>query len=672
MIDPAPANLDDALSSMPNPFRGSIVGDPWKTTNDESDVARIHQRVFDSCCAAVDSARSNTGSAGLIIQGAPGSGKTHLIGRLRKRLTDDLAHPTLEKPRQAFAYVRLDTNASSLARHVRRRVADDLLRKVGGPNQFERLVLTRMMEVDAGDGHIALWWEHFRDERLDDSRDLLTELCLRESISPAFVEVLSHLIARRHRLDVMAWLRGDPLTPAAMERLGVAAEDTEDHPENVASRFLVDLMKLAGSSMPLVLCFDQVEALQTTPDDRTSIFTFGQMISQLHDADNNLVIISCMQSSLYNDVVRAMPEPMRDRMCGYGTESLNPLNAELASLLVSHRLLAAGVANIRSSIAPGIWPLTDQDIQSFVGKTGTTPRRLLDDAARRFDEITGRSPIRLRDNAAEVPVVRDPMSDEWERRLEAASRENDPKKSVNTLRDSITHLIHLTNPECQVESDPEHDDVVDFVITTPNGEGRIGVKMCDDSSIRLSAQLRRINQRFPDKLNIQKLVLLKDERSPISRNAVASLNYLRQIEVNGGVYHRVCPEAIAALDALKQLLADVKAGDLAFGGENVAVRTVIEWLRKQMPEPLIELAEVLTMQSTGTGFDQPSVIERLQELLNERRLCQVEEASTLLNRSASELISAASERTDLFRVLDGKQPVIFSVRTGGVCFDEST
>lgn len=639
---------------------------------DDSDVSRIHQRVFESCCSAVDDSRSNAGSAGLIIQGAPGSGKTHLIGRLRKRLTDDLAHPTLQKQRQAFAYVRLDTNASSLARHVRRRVADDLLRKIGGPNQFERLVLTRLMEVDNGDGHIALWWEHFRDERLDDSRDLLTELCLRESISPAFVEVLNHLVARRHRLEVMAWLRGDPLTPAALEKLGVAADDTEDHPENVASRFLVDLMKLAGSSMPLVLCFDQVEALQTTPDDKTSIFTFGQLISQLHDADNNLVIISCMQSSLYNDVIRAMPTAMLNRICGYGTESLNPLNAELASLLVSHRLQAAGVAGIRPSTASSVWPLTDHDIQSFVGKTGTTPRRLLDDAARRFDQITGRLLITTDESTGEIVVGRDPMSDEWERRLEAASRDNDPKKSVNTLRDSITHLIHLTNPECGVESDPGHEDVVDFVIATPDGEGRVGVRICDDSSNRLFAQLKKINQRFPEKLNIQKLVLLKDERSPISQGAVASLNHLRQIEVNGGVYHRVCPEAIAALDALKELLADVKAGDLSFGGENIAVRTVIDWLRKQLPEPLSALAEILTIPAAGTGFDQPSIIERLQELMNERRICGAEEASTTLNYATTELVAAASERADLFRVLDGKQPVIFSVRTGGVCFNDES
>lgn len=656
------ASINDDLHSFANPFRGSIVGDPWKTANDDSDVSKIHQRVFEQCCSAVDAARSNMGSAGMIINGEPGSGKTHLIGRLRKRLTDDLAHPTLEKPRQAFAYVRLDTNSSSLARHVRRKVADDLLRKVGGPNQFERLVLTRMMEVDNGDGHLDLWWEYFRQTRLNDSRELLTELCQQEGLAPVFVEVLTHLVANRHRLDVMAWLRGDPLTPAALERLGIAAEDTEDHPERVAERFLVDLMKLAGSKMPLVLCFDQVEALQSSASDVDSIFQFGQLVSQLHAADQNLVMISCMQLSLYEQLRSHLPRYLLDRVSGFGVETLNPLTEDLAGLLISQRLNAANIAEVRPAGATSIWPFTDADIKSFVGKLGTTPRRLIDQAARRFDELAGRRVV-------EVPArITDPMSDEWERRVEGANRDNSPKKSVEILRSGLQHLLHLTNADWKLK--PDSSDVLDFVLIAPQNEARVGVKVCDDSSIRLAAQVRRLSQVFPKSLDVQKLVLLKDERSPISRHATQTQKYLKELEVNDAVFHRVAPEAIAALDALRQLLADVKSGDLAFDGENVEVRTVMDWLRNHLPTSLTDLAEVLTHPATGTGFDRPSVIERLQELLNECRICRADEASTALNRSTSELIAAASERTDLFRVLDGKQPVIFSVRTGGVCFDD--
>ena len=525
-------------------------------------------------------------------------------------------------------------------------------------------MLTRMMEVDKGDGHLALWWEHFRDERLGDSRELLTELCQKEGLSPAFVEVLTHLVARRHRLDVMAWLRGDAMTEAAFERLGIAPENTEEHPEHVAERFLVDLMKLAGAKMPLVLCFDQVEALQTSPDDFQSIFTFGRLVSQLHSADQNLVIISCMQSSMYQQVKDIVPTHLLDRVSGFGVQTLNPLTEDLAELLISQRLNAANMAEIRPAGAASILPFTDEDIKSFVGKNGTTPRRLLDQAARRFDELAGRRDV-------EVPSRKtDPMSDEWERRLDGANRDNSPKKSVEILRSGLQHLLHLTNSDWKLKPDPS--DVLDFVLIAPQNEARVGVKVCDESPNRLAAQVRKLSQVFPRSLEVQKLVLLKDERSPISRNATQTQKYLKELEVNDAVFHRVAPEAIAALDALRQLLADVKSGDLAFDGENMEVRTVMDWLRNHLPASLTDLAEVLTHPATGTGFDQPSVIERLQELLNERRICRAEEASTALNRSTSELIAVASERTDLFRVLDGKQPVVFAVRTGGVCFDEST
>lgn len=660
MSEVSAGHFSGDLQSLGNPFRGSIVGDPWKPGGIDSDVARIHKRVFDTCCAAVDAARSGRGSAGVIINGEPGSGKTHLIARLRKQLTEHLLIPNLEVPRQVFACVRLDSCASSLARHVRRRVVDDLLRRSGGPSQFERLVVARMMEFDNGAGHIALWWEHFREERTDDCLPLLTELCLQDSISPTFVQVLVHLVRQQHRLEVMAWLRGDPLTPAALEKLGVASEDPEEHPEQLAARFLSDLLRLAGGNSPLVLCFDQVEALQQTPDDVQSLFTFGQLISQLHDADNNLAIISCMQSSLYRDVVRSLPAPLLDRISGFATESLNPLDEELAALLLGHRLQVAGIDRFRPAGADSLWPFTHRDVAAMVGSTGISPRRLLEQAARRFDQFAERP----------VAAARDPLADEWEKRLEQAYRDSSEQETPQILRASIPHLFTITHPDWKVQLDPTQDDLLDVVVTAPQGAARIGIKVCDSSPIRLSAQLRKLCQRFPQTLNVGKLVLLRDERSPISRTAAATQKYLQQLEASEAHYLRVAPEAVAALNALRELLADARSGDLSFAGGHVSADTVIEWLRSVMPPPLAELAEQLTAPATEDHSTEDSVVERLQESLARRRVCAVAEIAAELGCSIPKLMADAAERPDMFGVLEGAQPVIFSVRQRGTMLIE--
>lgn len=203
----SPLPLSDApvssLGLARNPFRGSVLNDAWTAVNAQADVPQIHQAVFDTCCAAVEFVRSSGSSAGLAIYGVPGSGKTHLIGRLRRRLTDTTVDASYEKLSQAFAYVRLSVNPSSLYRHVRKRVAEDLLkRQQQQPSQLERMVLAQLMEQENSAGNFREWWEHLLDVRNTEVDDLVAALASRNGLSPTFSRILAHLVLKRHRLDV--------------------------------------------------------------------------------------------------------------------------------------------------------------------------------------------------------------------------------------------------------------------------------------------------------------------------------------------------------------------------------------------------------------------------------------------------------------------------------------
>ena len=69
------------LSGIPNPFRNAIVSDPWRTAT--TDVPEIHAKVFLTCCSELETVRSQEHSSSVLIHGEPGSGKTHLLSRLR-------------------------------------------------------------------------------------------------------------------------------------------------------------------------------------------------------------------------------------------------------------------------------------------------------------------------------------------------------------------------------------------------------------------------------------------------------------------------------------------------------------------------------------------------------------------------------------------------------------
>ena len=645
----------DFSKSIRNPFRGSVLGDAWMADGDHQDVASIHRSAFEKCCEAVEWVRSGQYSAGIVIHGEAGSGKTHLIRRLRHRFTDRFAHPTLERISQCFAYVPLYTHYTSLARHTRRCVAIDLLRTISkGPSQLERLVIAQLMSVAEGGGDLAMWWENLRDEHDDDIDELLFSLGQQENLSPNFVRVLTHFVRNRHRLEVAGWLRGDALTDSAYERLEIAPCDPESDPETDARRVLTDLMKLAGPEVPLVLCFDQVEALQNDRSDTRPFFAYAQLLVNLHGADTNLVLISCMQTEFSREIVSAVPEYARARIQSYATCSLTPLDIGQARELLALRLGPVGT----------IAPLTDDELQHFVGPNGLcNPRLLLDRAARRFDQIIGRVPPEREKSLPEW------LGEEWERRSEKATQENQPEGTGETLRHGIPLLIQVVDPQWTT-ANGKHNVAIDYLLTGPQKEAQVGIKICEDDANRLFGPLRTLSNLYPDRMKLQKLVLLRDERSPISKNATKTREFLDNLEKKDALFYRVPPEALAALDALRRLLAESRAGDLDFDGSVVSPESVIEWLRHNLPCVLKEMADLLITPGT---VDKPFVhVDQLQEFLADTCIATVTEAAARIGASADELLKAATDRGDLFGIVRGEPTVIFSVRLGSRCLTSAS
>lgn len=110
-----------------NPFQQNVATDPWG--NGPADVQEIHHEVFELCRDALAHVQQNQCSTGVIIHGSPGSGKTHLISRINHKLS--LAKNP-QSQSAVFVYVRLDSSPGMLWRHVRKTLANDLMRPVVG------------------------------------------------------------------------------------------------------------------------------------------------------------------------------------------------------------------------------------------------------------------------------------------------------------------------------------------------------------------------------------------------------------------------------------------------------------------------------------------------------------------------------------------------------------
>ena len=494
------------LSDILNPFRDTIVSDPWRPSS--TDVREIHADVFQKCCLALKTVRSKGISSSVLIHGEAGSGKTHLLARLRlhckgveARAVDPVQLETV------FVAVRLQTGPQRLWRHLRRSFVEDLLRKVnGGTPQLERILLRRLGEIrqaDSGASGLKKTLDELFD-RLSGELQLSRDLCT----------VLGHLMVGRHLRDARAWLLGDPLPESALSTLDLASSPDDDDLEDQAQRVVLDLCRLAGPKIPVVLCFDQIEALLVDPNDRAPFAVLGQVIMKLFNETSNLLLISCVQSTfvpyLKLDQPGSVSTPAGARMA-VRQISLNPLLWDDAMRLIRARLSAdSGLASLRESRVETLWPLDEGELELMVGARGRTPREILSKCAEKFD-AAAKNQVDIR-----VPVEHF-LARTWQERLEESSRSDTSGQVNHILTHGIPLLVHSSAQSWEVQGDRPPRDI-DLMLEGP--DGRLGISLSNHRDLRsLWPRLKRLPALIKDR-RIEKLLLLRDVRLPIGKNAV--------------------------------------------------------------------------------------------------------------------------------------------------------
>lgn len=567
-----------------NPFRDTIVADPWRTP---VDVPEIHAEVFQDSVRALEQVRQRGSSGGLLIHGAAGSGKTHLLSRLRNHLT--LQAPTAtDRQESLFVWVRLQTNPRMIWRHVRRSLVEDWFRPVRGQRiQFERVLFHRLAALRVAEGDLEPWFDFMREEHPQDLEALLDRVADTQNLDRNTTLAFKHLAFDRYRRDLRAWLAGDSLPEETLARLELTQEEgTDAEREDEARRVVIMLCRLAGETLPILLSFDQVEALQTTPDDREGLFAFGQLIGALHDETSNLLLVSCVQSSFADDLKHRLRGADYDRLTSLGTRSLAMLTRHQAERLIAARLTGSSNTVRLPARRDALWPLESGDWEHLAGLGELTPRRLLATCAERYDAWSQSASA-----SAPPPLPFEAwLRQIWTARLGECRTINDPQQSEEILRHALPLLAQLLFPEVR----QDHDDLLpDVAFVFHSQSERRGLAFCMQSNMNsLTALLRRLlNQQAAQRL--QRLILLRDERLPISRTAPKARQYLEELERQQGKMLHPSADVLVELDAVRRLWSDASSGDLDHEGKTVSVQELGRELPALFSADLREFAQRL-------------------------------------------------------------------------------
>jgi hypothetical protein len=553
---------------MINPFRNRITSDPWHSGG--TDIPEIHSGAFSICCDAVDTVRIQEHSSSVLLYGETGSGKTHVLHRLMEYT---LSHPNLH----IFCSVRLHTSPNRLWRHLHSSFIDSLSRPSRhNRSQLELIFLRRL--------YLLCRKNIISTEEMEEMTGIIqSESRLSSNLCRAF----QLLIRGRHLREVIDWLKGYSLPESRYAELALHPPDDPDDPEDISREMILELCRLAGPAIPVVLCFDQIEALQRYPKDIEGIFRFGQAVRTLHDETSNLLLVISIQSSFLGELKEAVAVPDFDAMSCYKT-SIVPLKRDEAL-----RVMASRVNALPDSLSDkdALFQVMKPQLAGFVDENGKTCRAILSRCTEIFDKIHNlESSPEMEPQEPDQPV-NDFLQNELNSREESAcTRRITPEETDELLQGVLPSLFHIRDERCR-EKDGKDCPVVDIVIACPDGD--IEISLCNHRNMSiLAGKLRRLLQHVTPGKTLKR-VLVRHPKLHIPVGARKVSQYLQQLSGRHVRLITPSPEALAALDALRSLLSDARSGDLTHRGQPIHEKTVRDWFKSQTTGQAGELMDVL-------------------------------------------------------------------------------
>lgn len=650
-----------------NPFDNGIVSDAW--CRPAVDVPTIYGAVSDLCHDLLEDVRRHGNRRSLLIHGTAGSGKTHLLARLRATFTSEPdGAPLPHEPPPFFCYVRLATSPNMIRRHLRSCLVRDLLRKDPlGTTRLEAIMLASLAKESGQsfdrDKATALLRRLQTDASgWEELRESFGELSTRLALDYPLARGLRLFLLRQHRHEVAQWLEQGELPDEVREQLGFDMPKDDEagaDPERMAEHVVHRLARLVADTRPVVICFDQIESLQVSPDDRTGFFAFGRLAADLFDQLEPLLLVTCAQSALLPQIRQAIARADYHRLAQQ-ERVLEPLTEAEALALIDARLaVSPSLREDPRRQQDPVWPLGPAGLRRFLGEGDRTPRRLIALCRDAFP------------HAGERPDDIDAfLTDLFEsRRLDAVTFMADPTAAFVhglALVMAVRKRIPVTTPANQPD--------VDLVVSLP--ERQVTISVCNHEGNVLTAQLKRITQQ-PLGAHEERIVI-RAMRLPIPHTSHRAWEYWQQLATGrertaAGIprLRTLCPtpEMLAALEAVRSVMSDARAGELECRGRTIPPHTVEDWLRSRLrdtdlDELVIEIEHGPPRNATGYVASRTPLRDAAFEQLQRRHVIRFAElvAATGTTPEALQRLIAAGE--PLFGVL-GDPPVVVFERFAG-------
>lgn len=344
-----------------NPFSSSISPLPWENNN--PDLAQLNRETSEEIEQLIRTKRRQPDLplAGLIL-GEAGSGKTHMLMRILRRLRRN-ARPAV------FVAVKTFRDYKSVTQHLLSEIFISLKRiHSNGRSHFDMIageVMNVYEERRRNDG--------FNDISKTDPRIYLTRDM--PKLDRNFLKCLLMYMGTNDEIiksDILDWLT-EGLEDDESLRLGLPSRDMnsmdESKRESMAEKTLISLGLILGyARIPVLICFDQLESIR----DRELINAWGDLVSLLMNDLSGILPLCFVKPETWNDVFL----PVLDSSVVQRLKN-NTMIMHTCSLSQAKQLIHDRIANVFGEDAEEKYNFLMAKMNDTL-KSGFSPRKVIE------------------------------------------------------------------------------------------------------------------------------------------------------------------------------------------------------------------------------------------------------------------------------------------------------
>ena len=369
------------------PYKNTVVRNPWEIN--VIDVEEIHQASYRKAIRSIDHVKENKNAAIFVLQGEPGSGKSHLLWRISKNAEEKRflfvnIVPYISVSGISYTIILQSLIESLLKKHsnLKSRPIDHLIgwtikqgiklieqKEIPKQSIFyvETILKQDSLPFVAKGIFETIPQKNAREKLKQEIKNSLTNKY--KEFPRYFFHLITMLMDKEKERLAIDFLRGEELSNKELKEISLSAGFRMD--EGVAYKLLISFLNF--SPFPFVISIDQVETIDRHLS-REDIKDFFEKIVRLFSNSGNVLFLLSVQTQTFKKWEKFLPVNVAERLSERTT--VFPLNVKDAKEIIKKRN-AFYFKKLGIKMENKFYPFRESDVSSIFAGGNKNPRKLI-------------------------------------------------------------------------------------------------------------------------------------------------------------------------------------------------------------------------------------------------------------------------------------------------------